>query len=720
MRKIGAAHWFLAAAIAALPACATTAEDASESGIFSSTLERFKSEAEFGRYLTNLQKARRVAGAVGPADGHVRYATAETDAPVEPCLDIDCPPEGEEQIVVTGSRIPASPSITNVQKQGVDEGDIVKQVGRFLIVLQDGRLFSINIGESAGGLTLADRIDIYASAADDAWYDEIVTHDDLIAVAGYSYDREASEITVFRLDKRGRLTNEGKFFIASDDYYDTDNYATRLVDDKLILYTPIDLYWAARKGEKVKWPVVTRQPGVEKDDERRDEGRALFGATNVYKPVQPALWPVIHAVSVCPLGERSSAALVCETSAIIGPWGHEYYVSNSDAYFWLNADSWETRRYLDQVGGCEAHLKIAPAASLGGALFRLPHSGARAGFMRVSGKPPNQFSLDTSDTEFRALLRDVGGGACADGGFAAGTAYFQAPLSSLGRKGAAAGDANYIKAPDIDVNAVENRFTETHLVYGGRTGYGAYPPDTEEGDQSSPIHIVPIRDPHFIVTLDAAHNIIRLERAGDYVIATGYRNDKGLSVSVIDFLGAPRISGSALLDGRYESEGRSHAFNSAIGEDGAGLIGLPTMTREQDADDWWWRSDASDVSFLAINREGGVADRGALLSSGAEATNDYKCDVSCEDWYGNSRPIFIDGRVFALTGVELIEGASDGGAIKEIRRINLTASAPARLTRPRVRSRFLCNSKTGCDGRPIRLELPNRAGRIGRLEGFRR
>jgi hypothetical protein len=34
----------------------------------------------------------------------------------------------------------------------------------------------------------------------------------------------------------------------------------------------------------------------------------------------------------------------------------------------------------------------------------------------------------------------------------------------------------------------------------------------------------------------------------------------------------------------------------------------------------------------------------------------YECEVSCVDWYGNSRPIFTDGRIFALSGSELIEG----------------------------------------------------------------
>jgi hypothetical protein len=38
------------------------------------------------------------------------------------------------------------------------------------------------------------------------------------------------------------------------------------------------------------------------------------------------------------------------------------------------------------------------------------------------------------------------------------------------------------------------------------------------------------------------------------------------------------------------------------------------------------------------------------------------------------------------------------------------------VTSPRVRSRFLCNRKTGTEGRPIRLELPDCAGRIGRQD----
>ena len=40
------------------------------------------------------------------------------------------------------------------------------------------------------------------------------------------------------------------------------------------------------------------------------------------------------------------------------------------------------------------------------------------------------------------------------------------------------------------------------------------------------------------------------------------------------------------------------------------------------------------------------------------------------DWYGNARPLFLQGRVFALLGYELVEGALKEGQIREVRRVS--------------------------------------------------
>ncbi len=54
----------------------------------------------------------------------------------------------------------------------------------------------------------------------------------------------------------------------------------------------------------------------------------------------------------------------------------------------------------------------------------------------------------------------------------------------------------------------------------------------------------------------------------------------------------------------------------------------------------------------------------------------YHCEVSCIDWYGNTRAIFTGGRIFALSGTEMIEGGVSGDRIGERRRLNLSAPPP--------------------------------------------
>jgi hypothetical protein len=40
------------------------------------------------------------------------------------------------------------------------------------------------------------------------------------------------------------------------------------------------------------------------------------------------------------------------------------------------------------------------------------------------------------------------------------------------------------------------------------------------------------------------------------------------------------------------------------------------------------------------------------------------------DWYGNSRPVFLGKRVFALMGYEIVEGQVAGDRLAEVRRVS--------------------------------------------------
>ena len=105
----------------------------------------------------------------------------------------------------------------------------------------------------------------------------------------------------------------------------------------------------------------------------------------------------------------------------------------------------------------------------------------------------------------------------------------------------------------------------------------------------------------------------------------------------------------------------------ANARDGSGTIGLPVARPVEES---YRRLLGNSASMLFLRREaGGIEPAGELAARPVDARDDG-CMASCVDWYGNARPIFLGGRVFALLGYELVEGAMRGGRISELRRVN--------------------------------------------------
>jgi hypothetical protein len=317
-------------------------------------------------------------------------------------------------------------------------------------------------------------------------------------------------------------------------------------------------------------------------------------------------------------------------------------------------------------------------------LFRLPLRGGAPGVLGTRGHPVNYLSLDSGGGHFRALVRWPSR-RCDHNDEPYPLTLFDTGLGGFGPTLVEAPPRAYTPMPAVGTSGIENRFTDRYLVYGGRAGWSSYPPD-EPSPLQFPAAAVPLDRPAAARLIDMPHSILRIEQVGDNVILTGYRDDSALDVSLIDLRSAPLLASTVRMAGRYETEGRSHAFNSLTEPDGSGVMGVPTTHREERSGRWWSYSDASDVSFLAVDARGRLAPLGELLAyaNGPDQDNeadeiddegvweDYRCEVSCIDWYGNSRPIFTDGRIFALSGAELIEGRIEGGRIRELRRLNIS------------------------------------------------
>ncbi len=650
-------------------------------------LERFAGDAELMDYVRTVQAMNRPPRRMQPATPAPNGSSGDEDSIVVtgtrlPRADFEAispvTAVGAEQLELSATlstdnllnELPqAEPSsITNVQTQGVDEGGIVKMIGRFLIILQDGRLFVADTRPGgAPGLALADRADVYRHADADTWYDEMLVSGNRILVTGYSYDENASEITVFTIDDNGQLTRETAFYITSEDYYDTENYATRLVNGNLVIYTPLNLSYIDT-DRPLRAPVIRRWL---RDDERRavtSAGRPMFDAQDIFKPIQPTRAPVVHSVSICPLGGLRSGELACETTAFVGPTQREFFVSNSDIFLWTWPTPWGDERQRDP---CAALGAGPDRYAVRSALYRIPFGGGSPRAIFTRGLPPSQMAMDATESEFRALV--AWNNSTCDERPILELRYFRVPLRALRSRPDRAPANAYTALPSLEEGAFEVRFSSSHLVYGG--GRSEHPDSSEPARaQSGRVVAVPLARPSAAVTLTAPHNILRIDRARERFVVTGYRDARGLSVSTLDLGRRPRIADTHVLDGRYESENRTHAFNSLVGADGAGIIGLPTVSRIKESGRWYWRSEASDLSFLTLAPDGRIAAAGEL-EAGAEAVDSgYRCEVSCVDWYGNTRALFVGRRILGLSATELIEGELVDGRIVERRRLNLSVA----------------------------------------------
>jgi hypothetical protein len=621
------------------------------------TLTRFASADAFQLYVQRLRQARRTAVAL--------------EAPPPPGITADNA-AAEPMAALDAAGQPANPEITNNQTIGVDEGGIVKQIGRFLVVLQDGRLFSADVGAGEGApLRLADRIDVYRDRASAAsWYDEMLVFGDRILVTAYNYSEGASEITVIRMDPEGRLTREGRFLLSSNDYYSTENYATRIVGDNLIFYAPQALIAAGPEG-RFAWPRIRR---AERDG-AADAGEALIGPTDVYAPPGRVDDGVLHTLSVCPL----RGAMDCRTTAFIGPPMRELYVSTTDAFLWIGAPDglpWSIDYANRRRQNCGSDQYWNNGADQAAMLYRLPLDGGPVGAVAVDGVPADQFAFDSRDGRFRALLARAPAG-CTGPDAARPLALLDIPLAAFDDSIRHVSDSGYARLPPIVAGELENRFIGQWLVYGGRSGESDNPHSSSAARPGSTLVAVPLARPGDAARLALPHTALRIERAGDDAVVTGYRDARGLSLSYVSLAGArPRLAATMLLPQRFESEGRSHAFNAWIRRDGSGLIGLPTTLRTGRSDRDWSDSASSELSFIAVASDKSLSHAGQLAPRprvpGQSAPAGYSCEVSCIDWYGNSRPIFTGGRIFALMGTDLVEGRMGGGRIGEVGRLDLT------------------------------------------------
>jgi hypothetical protein len=590
----------------------------------------FQKKADGGEKKSKLQESSVTLGEPAAADAGAPAEAAKTAGP--------------------------NPEITNNQNIGVDEGGIVKQVGKYLLTLQEGRIFVVNTqGGAANPLKLTDRFDVYRSKDTGAWYDEMLVSGNRVLITAYSYEDQATEISVFTLSDNGKLSRNGRFMLSSYDYFSSENYATRLVGDNLVIYTPHSVFQLDPKARE-RWPSLTVMGDV---NAKTGKATPLFNESDIYAPGYDYPSMMVHAVSVCSLKGLTNADQVgCKTTSFIGAPSRELYVSSQDAFIW----STDVEPYYEGMRNLAAKA----------AVYRVPLSGEAPSMLGVRGAPIDQFSMESRDGRFMMLMDQSA--------VKQQLAFLNVSLSDFGAQYEERKADEYTLLSKMGEGKIINRFVGDWLLIGSNEDhYGRYNDVGQRREKTAikgTLTSVPLRDPKAQQTRNIPFYIKRIERAGGNAVLTGYDQEQAsLHFAMVNLNAGNASLGATLkIEGTQESESRSHGFGASIDAKGNGLIGIPTQKASPGGLTWSSsESNTSDISFIAVTPNA-LSPAGRFTVNGRAPSNGYTCEVSCIDWYGNARPIFTGGRIFGMMGTELVEGRMERGQIQTIHRLDLTGA----------------------------------------------
>lgn len=210
--------------------------------------------------------------------------------------------------------------------------------------------------------------------------------------------------------------------------------------------------------------------------------------------------------------------------------------------------------------------------------------------------------------------------------------------------------------------SLQNRFVGAYLLYGSGCVWGP------TGDDNAALNAVPFAAPQLpVAQLKLNHGADRIEAMGDDAVVIGARKTELVFSALRLSRGTPQFAGRYAQANASQAETRSHGF---FYKAETGLIGLPLRGGGEPGYRQLWQGL---TALLYLHN-----DRLRMTPVGRLAAQppggDDGCRISCVDWYGNARPIFLGDRVFALMGYELVEGRvlkrAGVEALVELRRVS--------------------------------------------------
>jgi hypothetical protein len=592
-------------------------------------------------------------------DEHIEAMRRKLGQRTKAGFEDDAGGAGENSVPYAESAGPNNEMITNNQEKGVDEGGIVKNIGDSLIVLRQGVVY---VSAVAGGTLKQSDAQFVAPTEqlkNDVWYDEMLVSGDRIYVIGFrthglgdaataggecpSKVTSGTEINSFRLAD-GKLVRLKTTYLRSYDYYSNSDYASRMVDGKMVLSFPVSAFeWCEKSSDYVA--VTPKYLSYDVKAGFVEQG-PLFSHDQVIPNIEDVFAPVYHTTLSCDLPDDGS--LSCKGSALISDTMPYKYVTPERIYL-MNA----TKLFAVSLHDMSYKVHAVKGRPLNQFSFAergdVLHLLTTSPLSRPTSPTPNmmpEMMLPMTEDKIELL---------------------QLPLADFDAAGQQdlAGKVRVLSSEEErDLELYQNRFVGDFLTYAT---------SSQRGQSIHAIDLISGKSRQ----MDLSQGTVsRLEAALDQGLFVALESDKPqtesgpqskLTVMLIDLKAEkPDLTGLDL--GTFmNGESRSHGFFARRQEDGSALIGLAVLSEKAGSASMLRDGSLAGVAFIRGSSDYKLTSLGTVVAGGGQEN----CASSCVDWYGNTRPIFLSNRIFGLTGNELIEASLMGDKITEVSRMRL-------------------------------------------------
>ena len=600
-------------------------------------LSQFNSEEDINEWVTRHGEESRFGGGV---DAGLFDEVSETSADT---------PQDES----SGGSEPTNENITNNQEADVDEGGIVKNIGDFLVILRRGHLFSVKVSESSE----SELVDSIAVARDqmlknDVWYDELLVKGDQIVALGYRYlyieDSNvygSTEINTFTLNSDGVFQREASHWLESYDYYSSNNSASRLVNGNLVLYMPHAFFEAVYPesfdGTYDDRQEISYHPSYPRKLNYEGDGQFTIGERLVdprrISYIDGESGSILHNIVNCPLLTLADeGSLDCQGHAVLSQSTEEIYVSSSHAYLKisdqvfalsLGEESKVKRHRLEGQVSDQFSFK-----QLNDSLWVSVAWEDNQGMDVADQDPDTPVAVEPFSSEQKFMLVEL-------------------PLADFNGQGdqefTLLNKITFAESENWDLWMNKQRFFRgTQYIAAMNRGYEL---------DSTELKVVDIQA-GTVQDLELPGNLTRLELMGAIGTFMALHSEDGLQVATaINLETQAEIVLGETFNNQSEGESRSHGFYFKPDETG-GRLGLPVINGQQ----FDWLNQSSAIAFFRVNQAGEIIKWGEATSGDQ---SELSCSSSCVDWYGNTRPLFLKNRVYALMGGEVSEYLVNDGEV---------------------------------------------------------